>query len=536
MSARLIQFYRAHPDLMTLLLFVAVGFFAFFGGLGGDFAHTDNGLIVSGNAIIKNWQEFKEAFTMPEWKEPYGVGGNLRPMIFLSYSFDWWVSGGNPWFFHLTNLLLHIGCAFLLFVLFRRFTCQKTFLLVFCLLFLAHPIHKEALYTISQGRTDLLAAFFMLAATIFYVRAEQQNKKKLLLPAAICFAVSILSKEMGFAAIILQFIIWSVLFKRFSRVTAFQIVSLACVTLGYVLWKYWFFGALGMANVPGPGMNMQPMNREEHLQMIMTFSRGFFAYLERFFYPVQMSFNDSFVLVKSSAEPVFKAYLATLLGMLVLSLACMRKQPFISAGLLFFLGAMAPISHIAPMLHFIGEHMFHIPAMGLTLAIFGAFRPLYCLSRFFVVPLILLIPVFASINLQRAPIYANDYSLTKYNFGLAPYNPEAAHGYALELYKRKEYAEAIRVIETFMLEFSKEVYTGFRPNPYKLWEILINCRLQIGQNEEAIDDIYYVFPIFRQPQLIKLLEKAYLQHFGMQGRAIFKRDFKAFLQNLEKQP
>lgn len=536
MHHRLTQFYRNFPDLTLFVLFVAVGFFAFFGGLDGDFAHTDNGLIVSGNAIIKNWQEFKEAFTMPEWKEPYGVGGNLRPMIFLSYSFDWWVSGGNPWFFHLTNLLLHTGCAWLLFVLFRRFTGHRNLLLVFCLLFLSHPIHKEAVYTISQGRTDLLAAFFMLAATILYLKAEEQNKKKLLLPSACCFAVSILSKEMGFVTIILQFIIWSVFLRRLTRITFLQIFALVSITIGYALWKHWFFGALGMANVPGPGMNMAPMTREEHLQMIMTFSRGFFAYLERFFYPVRMSFNDSFVLVTSSSEPVFRTYLSTLLFMLCLSLACIRRQPFVSAGLLFFFGAMAPISHIAPMLHFIGEHMFHIPAMGLTLALFGAFCPLYGLSRYFVIPLILLIPVFASINLQRAPIYANDYNLTKYNFGLAPYNPEAAHGYALELFRRKEFAEAIRVIETFMLEFSKETYTGFRPNPYKLWEILIKCRLELGQNEAAIDDIYYVFPIFRQPQLIKLLEKAYLQHFGMHGRAMFQRDFNAFLHHLQAHP
>jgi hypothetical protein len=97
---------------------------------------------------------------------PGGSGGYYRPLLQTSFLIDKYVWGLEESFMHLNNILLHLGNTLLVFFIARKtvslLDLRSTILpLAAAVLFAVHPINTEAVNWIS-GRTDLLAAFFLL--------------------------------------------------------------------------------------------------------------------------------------------------------------------------------------------------------------------------------------------------------------------------------------------------------------------------------------------------------------------------------------
>ncbi|MGD0280385.1 MAG: hypothetical protein ABSC11_13930, partial [Smithella sp.] len=91
-----------------------------------------------------------------------------HPLVWLSFMFDFQLHGLNAGGYHLTNLILHILSALLLFWLFNRMTgaiWKSAFVASF---FALHPLHVESVAWISE-RKDVLSAFFWMLTLCLYV-------------------------------------------------------------------------------------------------------------------------------------------------------------------------------------------------------------------------------------------------------------------------------------------------------------------------------------------------------------------------------
>ena len=95
--------------------------------------------------------------------------GFYRPVTMLSLGFDRALGGGVAWPFHLTNVLLHALASALLFRVLRRLDVEARLALAGSALFAVHPVHVESVAFVS-GRTDLLAANFVLGAVLLWLR------------------------------------------------------------------------------------------------------------------------------------------------------------------------------------------------------------------------------------------------------------------------------------------------------------------------------------------------------------------------------
>jgi protein O-mannosyl-transferase len=73
-------------------------------------------------------------------------------MVWLSFMLDKQIGGAGPALFHLTNLLLHIGCALLLFLILTRMTGFPWRSGFVALLFAIHPLHVESVARSPSGR------------------------------------------------------------------------------------------------------------------------------------------------------------------------------------------------------------------------------------------------------------------------------------------------------------------------------------------------------------------------------------------------
>lgn len=120
-----------------------------------------------------------------------------RPLFYLSLVLDWRLWGNNPFWFRLTNLILHIAVALLLFDVLRRlFTTTWVFPALASALFALHPTMTESVFYLS-GRSDVLSALFCLLSLDLYLILRKGEKVKLVLYSLslISFVLAVLAKE-----------------------------------------------------------------------------------------------------------------------------------------------------------------------------------------------------------------------------------------------------------------------------------------------------------------------------------------------------
>jgi hypothetical protein len=195
----------------------------------------------------------------------HGAGGFYRPLVRVSFALDRALYGVHPWGYHLTNGILHLLNAALLFFLLRKLTGQPWLALLAAALFSLYPLHPEAVFWLS-GRADVLAATFVVLALLLIVNfllpkvPTQRARWHLFFLSALSFAAALLSKE---TAVILPLLLLLValLYRPAESAGAsrqkrslHQTISLeppfVAVLLAYLLVRTWALGGLGGYQTP----------------------------------------------------------------------------------------------------------------------------------------------------------------------------------------------------------------------------------------------------------------------------------------------
>lgn len=125
---------------------------------------------------------------------------HYRPLIVLPYIFDWLIWGNNPVGWHLTNLVLHVGASFCVYLLglqllqgFKPGTACTASAFA-AAVFASAPQHAEPVISI-VCRVDSICTIFSLLTLVFFLKLRR-NSSKSLYAATLCFFVlSICSKE-----------------------------------------------------------------------------------------------------------------------------------------------------------------------------------------------------------------------------------------------------------------------------------------------------------------------------------------------------
>jgi hypothetical protein len=122
------------------------------------------------------------------------VSGNFHPLTMLSLAVDYWISKGNPKWFHFVNVLIHLFNLILVFIFIYKLSGNKKWIAcITALLFAIHPLHVESVAWISE-RKDLLYSAFFLGGLLIYL--NYLNKKSLITLGSVflLFVFSLLSK------------------------------------------------------------------------------------------------------------------------------------------------------------------------------------------------------------------------------------------------------------------------------------------------------------------------------------------------------
>ncbi|UCH93286.1 MAG: hypothetical protein JSV88_23820, partial [Candidatus Aminicenantes bacterium] len=154
--------------LLMIVTLVALNLLLYINTINHDFLKDDFRLIVE-NPRIKDFQSFLNSigskfFAFPDF--PYLH--YWRPMCLFSFYIDYQLWGLKPSGFHLFNILINTFNALLIFLVLYILINKIHYAFLGSLFFSIHPSHVEAVSWIS-GRTDLLAAFFILLAILFFI-------------------------------------------------------------------------------------------------------------------------------------------------------------------------------------------------------------------------------------------------------------------------------------------------------------------------------------------------------------------------------
>ena len=203
-------------NLALVVVLVSIGFFVYSFNLNNPLFWDDTDWIIN-NPFVHDfsWDNVKNWFTK-NTLAGIGLKSNYyRPFLFLTFAFNYIISGVKPLGYHLISNGFHILNAVLIFF-FLLLAFRKRFVAFWgVLLWLVHPLQTEAVTYIS-GRGDPLNVFFMLSAFLIFIEREKGHLKRKVfkfLPAAL-LVLALLSRE---TAIVFPFLLMLVYIAFISK-------------------------------------------------------------------------------------------------------------------------------------------------------------------------------------------------------------------------------------------------------------------------------------------------------------------------------
>lgn len=219
-------------DWKPILVLSIFAFILYSNTLNHDYA-LDDAIVITNNQFTQKGKEgiseiFKYDTFVGFWLTSYKnktaeqiqeekklvAGGRYRPLSLATFALEVEYTGknikdasekvvykGNPFVSHLNNILLYLATVIMLyFVLKRLFPPDEerkwylSFPFIVSLLFMAHPIHTEAVANI-KGRDEIMTLLGSLSALWFTIRYLDTKKTYYLILSSVSLFLGLLSKE-----------------------------------------------------------------------------------------------------------------------------------------------------------------------------------------------------------------------------------------------------------------------------------------------------------------------------------------------------
>jgi tetratricopeptide (TPR) repeat protein len=332
-----------------------------------DFINFDDNVYVTRNSHIQSG-------LTPEgvrWAFSTKYFGLWHPLTWISFMFDYQLYGLNAGGYHLTNLILHIMGALLLFWLFNRMTGEIWRSAFVAALFALHPLHVESVAWIAE-RKDVLSAFFWMLTLCLYVYYTEKPVIRRYLPVLFCFACALMSKPMVITLPIVMILLDYWPLRRFdskkSNLILWQLKEkIIFFILSAALVINTFYSTQNAALITLYDVSSQPKEFPLFYRIANALV-AFVTYLEKTLWPHDMAILYPF----PSQIPPWQVLGASLL-ILVISIAVivmMKRLPYLFVGWMWYAITIAPvigiiqISTTAP--YAMADRYHYLPSIGLA--------------------------------------------------------------------------------------------------------------------------------------------------------------------------
>lgn len=436
------------------------------------------------------------------------AGPSGRPVSQLSFAFNYFFSGFNPFAFKLTNVVIHCLNGILVFLLARKLIASAypqqsiknnwIYAGAVALVWGLHPIQLTSVLFVVQRMTSL-SAFFLLLAFLLHVSVRQRpalGKAGVLLLAmawAICWPLSIFSKETGvlFPVFVAAY---ELILRRSShggldklgRTVLFLILGATAASTLYLLSPKagWLWA----------GYEIRPFTLGERL---LTEARVVWTYLGLILAPrfeAYSLFHDDIAISTGLLKPwTTLPALASLMVVLVSIWLTRKRLPLIAfGGALFLIGHILE-STVLP-LEIAHEHRNYLPLFGVCLSLAGLSAQLLAKAEkqttLVIAVCVTVIAYLGFMTALRSHLYGDERHRTQIE---AQHHPDSA---------RTLYAAAVALDEAFNADRGNQFAFVLARNRYQrvgeldpnfklgfLGLIHLDCMLGQAPDKKSIDEL-----------------------------------------------
>jgi hypothetical protein len=336
----------------VLLWLMPAVFICYVNALNGTFQFDDYNVIVN-NPGVHSWASWVE-----------GLSNGIRPLLKFTYTLNWTMGTGVIGF-HLTNILIHLTNACLVYGLAQAFVQQqpqqeklRQVPFFVALLFAAHPVYTEAV-TYICGRSTSLMTLFYLAGLFAYVSGRlQRNNVQMYGLTPLFFVIALGVKETA-VTFPLALLLWEYACGgKWKRALASQ-------------WPSWLVLISGALIFLFSDSYLAHMERSAQLNSLQGNTANqavaFFYLMRQWALPFWLNIDPTLPLQNDFSAILLPLFFFFVLFMLMV--ACWRERPWISFALAWAMLQLIPLHLFLPRIDIANDRQMYLAGWPLFLAL-----------------------------------------------------------------------------------------------------------------------------------------------------------------------
>lgn len=367
-----------HGLLILLLSFLIYGQSLHYGYVLDDTIVVDENKFVA-KGVNGIWDILsKETFTGYFGEQKNLVAGaRYRPLSLVSFAIEHSIFGKKPGISHFINILLYALCGLFFYrlIINLKIIADKNagiyLALIASLLFIAHPIHSEAVANI-KGRDEIMCLLFSLIALFQFIQYYDSKQLSNIWKASISFFFALLSKEnaITYLAIVpLTLVVFRnvTLFSAIRKTWPLLVVALFFLIIRTEVIGYFFNSGVkitDLMNDPFIGMK----SSEKFATIIFTI--GWYIKLLMFPHPLTHDYYPYHVQKMGLTSMPFLISIILILAIIILAYKKRKSQPLFFYCVSYFIITISIVSNfIFPVGTFMNERFLFMPSIGFILLI-----------------------------------------------------------------------------------------------------------------------------------------------------------------------
>jgi len=367
-------------------------------------------------------------FFKTEGKDKLVSGGRYRPLTPILFCVGYEIFGDNPMIGHLMNSLWYALLCCLIYFLVLALTREhleqhRLFALIVALLFMAHPIHTEAVANI-KGRDEIFSMLGSVIAFLLAIKYVDKGKMTALIGAGIAIFLGLMSKEntITYLAVIPLGIILLPPNKK-AKITRRLVAVMGGLLLGTIAFLAirtsilgLDFGAKPLELMNNPflkwnGSSYEHFTLSEKMSSILV-SLG--IYLKLMIAPINLCHDYYPGTIDLVSLTNWKPLLSLGLHIILLAIAVIvrKRMALVTFGILYYFITLSIVSNVVFSIGTnLSERFLFMPSLGLIIAAVAALWYSGIKKASLVVGLGLVVLAYSVRTVLRNPAWYDDYTL-----------------------------------------------------------------------------------------------------------------------------
>lgn len=407
------------------------------------------------------------------WTAPYAG-------LYVPVTYTWWWAelvvskdfgegaAADPHVYHAGNVILHLGCAWLVFLLLRRLLANDVGALAGAALWAVHPVQVEVVSWVTASK-DLLAAFFTLGALLLHLRFRDEGGGRLRGAAIAAFCLALLAKPSAVAAPGLALLIDVLWLRR----------PLGDSARALIPWGVAALAVIAMTKAQQPNSSLRYALPWLERPVIALDALAF--YLAKIVAPLRLlpDYGRTPTFLHDSGAAAWTWIVPVAVAAAVLRFRRDRRWTVPAA---WFAVALAPVLGLIPFefqnISTVADRYLYVALLGPALAV-GAIVASRKGRAAVAVAAALVVTLGAAAHVQ-AGRWRDTETLFEYTLAHQPASFTAHNNLGVELAARGRYDEALAHLDEVI---------RLAPGYYRAWANRGSVREKLGRHEEALADL-----------------------------------------------